>query len=167
MKSHKPSKLIALGLALTMGLSIPAALAASSLVPASTKVTVDGKAAAVEGYNIDNGNNYYKLRDFASALDVGLTWDKATDTAAIDTGSHYKPDTTQLITGNWAPATRARIQAVIDENANQGKYVVFDFDNTSVIFDIQEALLIYQIENLQFKIDPADMEAVLETGIPD
>ena len=87
MKSHKPSKLIALGLALTMGLSIPAALAASSLVPASTKVTVDGKAAAVEGYNIDNGNNYYKLRDFASALDVGLTWDKATDTAAIDTGS--------------------------------------------------------------------------------
>ena len=47
MKSHKPSKLIALGLALTMGLSIPAALAASSLVPASTKVTVDGKAAAV------------------------------------------------------------------------------------------------------------------------
>ena len=73
MKSHKPSKLIALGLALTMGLSIPAALAASSLVPASTKVTVDGKAAAVEGYNIDNGNNYYKLRDFASALDVGLT----------------------------------------------------------------------------------------------
>ena len=167
MKSHKPSKLIALGLALTMGLSIPAALAASSLVPASTKVTVDGKAAAVEGYNIDNGNNYYKLRDFASALDVGLTWDKATDTAAIDTGSHYKPDATQLITGNWAPATRARIQAVIDENANQGKYVVFDFDNTSVIFDIQEALLIYQIENLQFKIDPADMEAVLETGIPD
>ena len=121
MKSHKPSKLIALGLALTMGLSIPAALAASSLVPASTKVTVDGKAAAVEGYNIDSGNNYYKLRDFASALDVGLTWDKATDTAAIDTGSHYKPDTTQLITGNWAPATRARIQAVIDENANQGK----------------------------------------------
>ena len=52
MKSHKPSKLIALGLALTMGLSIPAALAASSLVPASTKVTVDGKAAAVEGYNM-------------------------------------------------------------------------------------------------------------------
>ena len=90
MKSHKPSKLIALGLALTMGLSIPAALAASSLVPASTKVTVDGKAAAVEGYNIDNGNNYYKLRDFASALDVGLTWDKATDTAAIDTGSQAR-----------------------------------------------------------------------------
>lgn len=51
---------------------------------------MDGKAAAVEGYNIDNGNNYYKLRDFASALDVGLTWDKATDTAAIDTGSHYQ-----------------------------------------------------------------------------
>ena len=134
----------------------------------------------VEAFDISNINGFEtvgsmvvyekgkpKRSDFASALDVGLTWDKATDTAAIDTGSHYKPDATQLITGNWAPATRARIQAVIDENANQGKYVVFDFDNTSVIFDIQEALLIYQIENLQFKIDPADMEAVLETGIPD
>lgn len=97
---------------------------------------------------------------------MGLTWDKATDTAAIDTGSHYKPDATQLITGNWAPATRARIQAVIDENANQGKYVVFDFDNTSVIFDIQEALLIYQIENLQFKIDPADWRPFWRPAFP-
>ena len=63
MKSHKPSKLIALGLALTMGLSIPAALAASSLVPASTKVTVDGKAAAVEGYNITDLTYTYELTE--------------------------------------------------------------------------------------------------------
>ena len=61
---------------------------------------------------------------------------------------------------SWAPATRARIQAVIDENANKGRYVVFDFDNTSVIFDIQEALLVYQIENLIFKIKPEEMQGV-------
>ena len=167
MKSHKSTKALALGLALTMGLSIPAALAVNSLTPASTKIVVNGEKAAVEGYNIDNGNNYFKLRDFASALDIGLSWDKATDTATIDTNVHYKPSATQLISGNWAPTTRARIQAVIDANANQGRYVVFDFDNTSVIFDIQEALLIYQIENLVFHIDPADMAKVLETGIPD
>ena len=112
--------------------------AAKTAKESKASVFKDGNKADYTGYNISD-NNYYKLRDFASALDVGLTWDKATDTAAIDTGSHYKPDATQLITGNWAPATRARIQAVIDENANQGKYVVFDFDNTSVIFDIQEA----------------------------
>lgn len=167
MKNRKSSKLLALGLVFALGLGMSTALAAVSVAPATTKVTVDGEAVSVEAYNIDNGSNYFKLRDFASNLDFGLTWDAATDTAAIDTTTHYKPDPTQLITGNWAPATRARIQAVIDENVNSGKYVVFDFDNTSVIFDIQEALLIYQIENLIFKIDPKDMEAVLETGIPD
>ena len=59
-----------------------------------------------------------------------------------------------MMTGNWAPATRERIQSVIDANADSGRYVVFDFDNTSAIFDVEEALLAYQIENLQFKIDP-------------
>ena len=167
MKNRKSSKLLALGLVFAMGLGMSTALAAASVVPSTTKVTVDGQAVSVEAYNIDNGSNYFKLRDFASNLDFGLTWDAATDVAAIDTTTHYKPDATQLITGNWAPATRARIQAVIDENAGQGRYVVFDFDNTSVIFDVEEALLIYQIENLAFKIAPADMEGVLETQIPD
>ena len=167
MKNRKSSKLLALGLVFALGLGMSTALAAVSVAPATTKVTVDGEAVSVEAYNIDNGSNYFKLRDFASNLDFGLTWDAATDTAAIDTTAHYKPDPTQLITGNWAPATRARIQAVIDENAGKGRYVVFDFDNTSVIFDVEEALLIYQIENLAFKIDPADLEGVLETQIPD
>ena len=167
MKNRKSTKLLALGLVFALGLGMSTAFAALSVVPATTKVTVDGQAVEVEAYNIDNGNNYFKLRDFATNLDFGLTWDAATDTAAIDTTAHYKPDEKQLITGNWAPATRARIQAVIDENADSGKYVVFDFDNTSVIFDVEEALLIYQIENLAFKIDPADLEGVLETQIPD
>lgn len=167
MKNHKSSKVLALGLVFSLGLGMSAAYAAVSVAPSATKVTVDGRSAAVEAYNIDNGSNYFKLRDFASSLDFGLTYDAATDTAAIDTTAHYKPDPTQLITGNWAPATRARIQAVIDENAGKGRYVCFDFDNTSAIFDVQEALLVYQIENLKFKIEPKDMAGVLETGIPD
>lgn len=167
MKNRKSAKILALGLVFSLGLGLSAAYAAVSVAPSTTKVTVDGKSAAVEAYNIDNGNNYFKLRDFAANLDFGLTYNASTDTAVIDTTAHYKPDPTQLITGNWAPNTRARMQAVIDANANSGKYVVFDFDNTSVIFDIQEALLVYQIENLIFKIAPADMKGVLETQIPD
>lgn len=167
MKHKKSSKVLALGLAFSLGIGMTGALAATSVAPSDTKVTVDGAAASISAYNINNGSNYFNLRDLAAGLDFGLTYDAATDTAAIDTTAHYKSDPTQLITGNWAPATRARIQAVIDQNANQGKYVVFDFDNTSVIFDIQEALLIYQIENLIFKITPEQMKGVLETGIPD
>ena len=128
MKNRKSTKLLALGLVFALGLGMSTAFAALSVVPATTKVTVDGQAVEVEAYNIDNGNNYFKLRDFATNLDFGLTWDAATDTAAIDTTAHYKPDAKQLIAGNWAPATRARIQAVIDEYAGQDRYVVFDFD---------------------------------------
>ena len=43
---------------------------------------------------------------------------------------------------------------------------VFDFDNTSAIFDVEEALLAYQIENLEFKIAPENLADVLETQIP-
>ncbi|MEI3174915.1 MAG: hypothetical protein V8S76_12845 [Lachnospiraceae bacterium] len=77
-----------------------------------------------------------------------------------------KADAKTLMEGNWAPATRARIQAVIDANAGSGRYVVFDFDNTSAIFDVEEALLAYQIENLEFKIAPENLADVLETQIP-
>ena len=133
---------------------------------ATAKVTVDKQPAAVQGYEID-GSNYYELRDLAEILDFGLSWDAASSTISIDSTSSYKSDATKLIQGNWAPATRARIQAVIDANANKGKYVVFDFDTTSVVFDIQEALLVYQIENLEFKMTPEQLPDVLATGIPD
>ncbi|NCB63178.1 MAG: haloacid dehalogenase-like hydrolase [Clostridia bacterium] len=163
---NKKLKYLAMAMAVALCVSMTGALANLAVVKSNTKVTVDGKAVVNDAYNI-NDNNYFKLRDLATSLDFGLTYDGTTNTAAIDRDGHYKPDAKQLITGNWAPATRARIQAVIDANADKGKYVVFDFDNTSVIFDIQEALLVYQIENLMFKVEPKNMEAVLETGIPD
>lgn len=165
MKSKK-LKYLALALVAALCLSTTGVLAELAVTKSNTNLTVDGKAVANNAYNI-NDNNYFKLRDLASVLDFGLEYNTTTDTAAIDRDGHYKPDPTQLISGNWAPDTRARMQAVIDKNANMGKYVVFDFDNTSVIFDIQEALLVYQIENLIFKIEPAKMKGVLETQIPD
>ena len=91
MKNRKSSKLLALGLVFALGLGLSTAFAAVSVTPATTKVTVDGKNASVEAYNIDNGNNYFKLRDFATNLDFGLTWDAATDTAAIDTRRSQRP----------------------------------------------------------------------------
>ncbi len=165
MSDKRMRRLAALGLGAALAMtSLTTAFAADKA--ATAKVTVDKQPAAVQGYEID-GSNYYKLRDLAEILDFGLSWDAASSTISIDSTSSYKADATKLIQGNWAPATRARIQAVIDANANKGKYVVFDFDNTSVIFDIQEALLVYQIENLEFKMTPEQLPDVLATGIPD
>ena len=47
MKNRKSSKLLALGLVFAMGLGMSTALAAASVVPSTTKVTVDGQAVSV------------------------------------------------------------------------------------------------------------------------
>lgn len=90
-----------------------------------------------------------------------------TEAVSFEEAVYEKESDTVLVTGNWAPETREAIQNVIDQNANQGKYVVFDFDNTTVINDVEEALLVYQIENMEFKIQPEELYDVLDTQIPD
>ncbi len=161
------TRVAALGLCLAIGATLSiGAFADVTANPSTHNVKVNGEASDVKGYNID-GANYFKVRDLAEELDLGVTWDAATSTVGIDKDGHYKVDEKTLMVGNWAPATRARLQAVIDENAGKGRYVVFDFDNTSVIYDVEEALLVYQIENLRFKITPEQLPGVLETQIPD
>ena len=161
------TRVAALGLCLAMGATLSiGAFADLKVQPSTHKVTIDGEATEIQGYNID-GANYFKVRDLAAELDLGVTWDADTSTIGVEKDGHYKENDKTLMIGNWAPATRARMQAVIDEWANKGRYVVFDFDNTSVIYDVEEALLIYQIENLRFKIAPDKLADVLATQIPD
>lgn len=141
--------------------------AAGAIREIAVDLTVDGISADVTAYGLDDGDRYYKLEDMAALLDFGLTGGATGDTTVIDTKVHYKPDPRKLITGNWAPATRARIQAVIDENADQGRYVCFDLDNTMVINDMGEALLVYQIQNLHFALTPDNIKDVITTNITD
>ena len=47
------------------------------------KIFVDGKEIKIEGYNID-GNNYFKLRDLASALDFMVDYDNESNTVIIN-----------------------------------------------------------------------------------
>jgi hypothetical protein len=41
------------------------------------------------------GNNFFKLRDVMSALDVGVTWDNATSTIGIDSSIGYATTPTE------------------------------------------------------------------------
>lgn len=164
--NKKRSRILALLFSFLLGVLTPIAAASITAKVGTTKVILDGKPVSIESYNIAN-YNYFKLRDLMSALDIGVDYDQKTDTAKLNTTEHYKASDKELLVGNWAPETRAAMQAVIDKNAGKGKYVVFDFDNTTVINDVEEALLVYQIENLEFKIKPADMYGVLKTQIPD
>jgi len=79
-----------------------------------------------------------------------------------------------LATGNWDPFNRHEIDALIARlgrggpgyDAAKPPYVVFDWDNTSVFLDIEEASLIYQLENLLFGATPAQLEVALRKNIP-
>ncbi|MBG7617904.1 haloacid dehalogenase-like hydrolase [Herbaspirillum sp. AP02] len=45
-------------------------------------------------------------------------------------------------------------------------YAVFDWDNTSIMNDCEEALLMYQINTLSFKMNPAEFAAITRQNVP-
>ena len=81
---------------------------------------------------------------------------------------------TAIAPGNWDAFNRAQIEGLIASigkaspgyDAAKPPYVVFDWDNTSVFLDIEEAALIYQLENLVFGATPAQLEVALRKNIP-
>ena len=83
------------------------------------------------------------------------------------------PESKQLIEGNWDKFNRAQLNKMLamygntNPNYNPAKkpYAVFDWDNTSVFLDIQEASLIYQLDNLIFNMTPKQMDKALRMGL--
>ena len=67
----------------TAGSSSSVSAAASSSI-----VYLDGTKISLTAYNI-GGYNYFKLRDVASALNFGVTYDSTTSTIVIDTTTGY------------------------------------------------------------------------------
>ncbi len=51
-------------------------------------------------------------------------------------------------------------------NPSKKPYAVFDWDNTCIMNDCQESLLVYQIDHLAFKLTPAEFAEVIRTGVP-
>ena len=66
--------------------------------------------------------------------------------------------------GSWDPAVRNELCDLIRSKTDDGAYAVFDFDKTSIVHDISQALWVYQVEHLQFADAPS--HAFLD-GIPD
>ena len=68
------------------GVGIASGVIATPLTESSQKVTLDGQAVSLEGYNI-NGSNYFKLRDLGKAMDFGVTWNNDSRTVEIDSNA--------------------------------------------------------------------------------
>lgn len=70
---------------------------------------------------------------------------------------------TQLLgPGSWDPSVRESLDSLLTSGA--GGYAVFDFDKTSIVHDISQALWVYQIENLRYADAPSHK---FLDGIPD
>lgn len=73
--------------------------------------------------------------------------------------------------GNWYRENYVALNNLINKygknNSSKEKfYAVFDWDNTTIINDVEEALLAYQLENLEFKMNPKEFKETIETDIP-
>ena len=68
--------------------------------------------------------------------------------------------------GRWVPEKKEILSKLIDDNKNQGNYVVFDWDYTSIYQDTQENLFRYQIDNLKFDMTPKEFAKAIRKDIP-
>lgn len=82
-----------------------------------------------------------------------------------------KEPTTQIIhieRGDWAEDVRQGINDFMETYAHSDNaYVVFDFDNTVSIFDIEVQLMVYQLQTMAFEISPEQLRSVLLIGVED
>src|SRR5689334_428821 len=74
----------------------------------------------------------------------------------------------------WSAANRRAINGVLQTlgagspgyDPARRPYAVFDWDNTCIMNDAEEALLFFQAENLLFKLTPPEFAEVLRQGVP-
>lgn len=85
-----------------------------------------------------------------------------------------KPAPVRLAEGGWDVYNRNRLETLLDAFGKSGPsydtlrppYVVFDWDNTTIFLDIEEAVLAYQLQNLVFRASPEELDRAIRMNIP-
>lgn len=70
-----------------------------------------------------------------------------------------------ILTGDWSCRNRQLLETLL-RTSGPGNYAVFDWDNTCVFLDVEEATLIYQLEEMAFAAEPDQMAAALRQQLP-
>lgn len=106
------------------------------------KLTVDGKNANCEKYNI-GGSNYFKLRDLAYLLNgtgsqFGVGFDAATSTVSFTTGASYTATGTELAAGADNSGTaKPSSQAILIDGVKHGELTVYNIGGSN-FFQLRE-----------------------------
>ena len=123
------------------GLAIAAGAALTyEAAPSQSKVFVDGREVYVDAYMI-NDSNYYKLRDFAKVVDVGVWYDESRDRVNIETDIGYDPYYNGV---RPEPETKViPLQKSVEIQIDSNRHLVTDknaVESYSAVFTIVEVL---------------------------
>ena len=82
--------------------------------------------------------------------------------------------TSPMPRGNWSKAPYDALcrlmkecKAEADEAGHNVNYAVFDYDNTTVMQDVELAAMSWQLENLRLRFTPDEVPDIFSTHIPD
>lgn len=121
----------------------------------------------------------FKLKFISSivcvALAASVTTAHAQQAVAKEkvTVSGVKVKVERLQALNWDKFNKAQLEKLIAQygkdspsyNPKKPPYAVFDFDNTTIFLDIQEAVLAYQVQNLAFGATPKQLNEAIRKNI--
>jgi len=88
--------------------------------------------------------------------------------------NQYNKEEVILNRGNFAYENYESLKNLIETNSNKSNiydenkrpYAVFDWDNTSIINDTEDAVLAYQLIHLKFKMSPEEFNEIIRKDIP-
>lgn len=70
--------------------------------------------------------------------------------------------------GRWDPYNRQQLEVLLGQGDPQARpYAVFDWDNTSIFSDVEEAALAYQLQHLVFGMKPEQLRETMVSGVPE
>lgn len=90
-----------------------------------------------------------------------------------DSNVTYNESATLLAESTWSEDVKDAVNDLIinygnkSENYNENSYVVFDFDNTTAVFDVSEQFMDYILNNMCFGFKPEEIKDVLSSGLSD
>ena len=84
-------------------------------------IILNGAEIELTGYNI-NGNNYFKLRDIAAAVDFGVTWSGENRAVIIDTMVGYTPEGGETVSTPTQPVKSVQSREDYSQAANSSLF---------------------------------------------
>lgn len=116
-----------------------------------------------------NFNMHNLTKEFKCSFE---TSDENTNQNSHD--NQYNKEEVILNRGNFAYENYESLKNLIEVSGNTSKdydenkrpYAVFDWDNTSIINDVEDAVLAYQLINLKFKMSPEEFSEIIRKDIP-